>query len=153
MIITDKCKLDAWDDRAIRRCFYSMNPAEQKMIWGDGEFHRCGEKWYLAMTGQETHLEVVGCLIVSKASLEDLGDVEMLTIFVHPEHRRKHIAQSLIEIAKRKAETDWLMAKVRQFNNSSLQLFLDCGFFPIETDKYNHLCVDDQIIMASENWK
>lgn len=153
MIITDKCKLDAWDDRSIRRCFYAMNPAEREMIWRDGEFHRCGEKYYIAMSGQETHLEVVGCLIVSKTNLEDLGDIEMLTIFVHPEHRRKHVAQALIECAKRKAETDWLMAKVREINHTSMKLFLDCGFFPIETNKYNHICVDDQFIMACENWR
>lgn len=153
MIVTDKHKLDAWDDHAIRRCFYSMKQEEREMIWRDGKFYRCGEKYYLAMVGQETHLDVIGCLIVSKTKLDDLGDVEMLTIFVSPEHRRKHVGQSLIEVAKRKADTDWLMAKVRQFNDASLQLFSDCGFFPIETNKYNYLCVDDQVIMACENWK
>ena len=160
MIIEELEKLDPWHEQAIKKCFNCMAEKDRKMIWSDGEYHDTEGKFYLALTGNPTYQKVVGCLIATKDYIEIdkpfVKEVEVMTLFVHPDYRRKHVGQILLELAKRKASTELLMAKIYNVNRASINLFLECGFFDVKAfqsgEKFYDFLNEGQSLFLADKW-
>lgn len=126
--------LTSYFKKGVISCFESMSEKDRMQIWSDGKYYECGDRFYLALTGEKFNKQIIGCLIITKTVFECdkpfVKELEVITLFVHPDYRRKHVAQTLLEIAKRRSHADLLLiAKVYKDNNQSVKLFTECGFF------------------------
>ena len=160
MVVEELQQLNPWYQQAVKKCFDSMPEADRKMIWSDGNYHDCEGKFYLTLTGEPSYQKVTGCLITTKDYIEIdrlfVKEVEVITLFVHPDYRRKHIGQMLLELAKRKSESELLIAKIYDNNQPSIKLFLECGFFDVKAfsgdGKFNDILNDGQSLYLADKW-
>ena len=123
-------------------CF--SDPWSEKSILA--ELNGLFSYWLVAMEG-ETLVGYVGSQSV-------LGESDMMNIAVHPEHRRKGIAEALVvalveELAKRGNHS--LMLEVRPSNGPAIALYEKLGFSQVgRRPNYYRNPKEDALILRKE---
>lgn len=155
-----------WSNKLVIEGLYKrLTEEERKFIWSDGAFYSIGDRYYCVydttnplqsfdkVDAATSYGEPLGCCMATRTVIvpkntQTPRSVDVLTLFVRPEARGKHLASWLVEHAIRKSECDYIMAKVRGRNRISQNLFLNLGFEVMNDNFWETLATpDDKIFL------
>ena len=125
------CFADPWSEKSIA--------SELGNIWS---------YWVVALDGER----VVGYI----GSQSSADETDVMNVAVHPDYRRRGIAESLIEVLIRELKnrgSHALMLEVRDSNEPAIALYEKLGFQQVGLRKnYYHKPKEDALILRKE-WK
>lgn len=145
-------------ETSIELLFKSLSESERENIWSDGKFYAIGDKYYLVYRTIDgtSYDRPIACLMTTKTVITPKSNTilpsktaDCLTIFVHPDFRKRNIATWLIERAIRKSWCEVLMAKVKRQNDASFWMFKNLGFHEVGENDYEWMgCPDHKVLLC-----